>query len=311
MGGLHRKKLSTVGCLVVVLLVVGVAVSVTAEQWPAPSGWVNDYVGLFSAAEKAELERRLTAIEAQSGVEISVVALADTGAYSPKEYAVRLFERWGIGKKGADNGLLILIAVDDRRIEVEVGYGLEGLLPDGKVGELLDRFFIPAARAGRLGAGVVALVNELQSVLTTGEATGRSQMSTASPDALIFGVILLALVILLVSLIGIARLSRGGGAKCPQCGQRLRVQRSVLRQPTETADGLQRVTYTCPSCSYHRATEVVLPAIVATTTAPGLPPIIFGPGRGPRRGGGSGGGFGGFGGFGGGRSGGGGAGRSW
>ncbi len=304
------KKIVT-GCSIVVLLLVALVAATLAQQWPTPSGWVNDYVGLFSSGEKADLERRITAIEAERGIEISVVAVASTGEYSPKEYAVELFERWGIGKKGADNGLLILIAVDDRRIEVEVGYGLEGILPDGKVGELLDRFFIPEARAGRLGAGVISLVYQLQTILTTDEMPLRAQTSTGSLDALIFGVILLVMVVIFGSLVGIASLSRGGGAKCPQCGRRLRIKRTVLREPTETEDGLQSVEYTCPTCSYHRTTEMILPAVIAATAAHGVPPIIFGPGRGPRRGGGGGGGFGGFGGFGGGRSGGGGAGRSW
>lgn len=298
--------------LIVLVLLISIGVQVGAEQeWPTPSGWVNDYAHVLTPTEIANMESVINRMSRDSGVEVTVVTIPSTGSYSPKEYAVELFSRWGVGKKGADNGLLILLAVGERRIEVETGYGLEGTLPDGRVGALLDRFFVPEAKMGRYGAGILALLSHLESAIVATE--GLPTEGKEGGDLLFVWITILVLASIIGSILAIIRFSKGTKAKCPRCGSRLSMERTLLTEPTEKSDGAQRVTYTCAKCGYHRITEIVLPAL-ATQEAirmgrgnwPG--PGGFWGGSGGMRGGG---GSGGFGGFGGGRSGGGGAGRGW
>lgn len=130
-------------------------------EFPEPSGFVNDYAGILAAGDRERLEELCRSLKAATGAEMAVVTVASTGDQTIQMYAVRMFEAWGLGGKGRDNGVLILVAVEDRQVWVEVGYGLEGVLPDGKVGAILDRHLVPAFREGRYGDGLYTCVRAL------------------------------------------------------------------------------------------------------------------------------------------------------
>lgn len=130
------------------------ASAVLAAKWPRPTGYVGDYAGVFSGAQKAKLEGVLGRLSRGTGAQIAVVTVPSVEGGDVKGAAVDLFQSWGIGQKGKDNGVLFLCSVDDRRVEVEVGYGLEGILPDAKVGRILDQFVIPLFRQGDLAGGL-------------------------------------------------------------------------------------------------------------------------------------------------------------
>src|SRR5574337_318105 len=121
---------------------------------PTPVGWVSDYAGLFDAATKNRLEQLLTEVHRQGGVEIAVVTIPTLGEQSVEEAAVELFAAWGIGKKGKDEGVLLLVAPKERRLRIEVGYGLEGTIPDGLAGEIIRETITPRFRQGRFGEGI-------------------------------------------------------------------------------------------------------------------------------------------------------------
>jgi uncharacterized protein len=116
---------------------------------------------LLDASTRGHLERLLTDVEQKSGVEIAVVTLPTLGGRAVEEVAVELFQAWGIGKKGRDEGLLLLIAQKERKIRIEVGYGLEGTIPDGLAGEIIRETIVPRFRQGRFTEGIEAGVRQV------------------------------------------------------------------------------------------------------------------------------------------------------
>lgn len=119
-----------------------------------PTGFVNDYANLFSTEQKSLLERKLSDFEATSTNEISVVTISSLEGDAVENYADKLFQEWGIGKPKTDNGVLLLIAKEDRKMRIEVGYGLEGALTDAISGSIMRTILTPAFREGDYYAGV-------------------------------------------------------------------------------------------------------------------------------------------------------------
>lgn len=115
--------------------------------------WVSDRVGVMNAATKQQINSLIDELERKTTAEIAVVTIYRTDGRSPKEFATTLFNRWGIGKKGKDNGVLVLLVMETRRIEVETGYGIEGVLTDGKVGEILTATLFLNLKKEILAAG--------------------------------------------------------------------------------------------------------------------------------------------------------------
>ncbi len=115
--------------------------------------WVSDMPGALRPESVAALNARIGAFERASGIEVAVVVIRSLDGASIEEAATNLFTRWGIGKKGRDNGLLLLRSTGDRRVRVEVGYGLEGVLNDSKVGAILDTYVIPKFKSGEFDEG--------------------------------------------------------------------------------------------------------------------------------------------------------------
>lgn len=127
----------------------------TGKRYPEPRGRVNDFAGVLRSAEARQLEAVLADLSRRAEAEVAVVTMRRVEAGDVKTAAVELFEQWGVGPAKTDRGLLMLVSMEDRRVEVEVGYGLEEVLPDGKVGRILDRHVIPYFKAGDISAGVV------------------------------------------------------------------------------------------------------------------------------------------------------------
>ena len=120
-----------------------------ADQFPEPTGYVNDFAGVLGPQDVERLETFLSRLDQAAGLQFSLVTLPDLGGGTVDDVANRLYEQWGIGRKGNNQGLLLLDAIADRKIRAEVGYGLEGALPDGRVGAILDEQALPLLREGR------------------------------------------------------------------------------------------------------------------------------------------------------------------
>ncbi|MGQ9780600.1 MAG: TPM domain-containing protein [Bacillota bacterium] len=140
--------------LVLVLLLPGPAFG--REGFPALTGRVVDEADLFKPAEEEELTRVLAEFEAATTNQFVVVTLRTLGGADIKQYAAELGHYWGIGQKGKDNGAVLLIAVEDRKVAIQVGYGLEEKLTDGTCGEIIRETIIPFFKEGDYYNGVRA-----------------------------------------------------------------------------------------------------------------------------------------------------------
>jgi uncharacterized protein len=132
--------------------------AVTVDSVPNPraaGSWVSDTANLLPIATERRMDERLDALNRDLGVEIAVVTASDIDS-TPKDFANRLFAHWGIGKARADNGLLVLLVADQRRLEMETGYGLEAILPDGWLGGMQAEVMVPAFRSGDFPGGLEA-----------------------------------------------------------------------------------------------------------------------------------------------------------
>lgn len=128
----------------------------TAQEpyYPEPSGYVVDEAGLLSPATIRGVTVLAMELQDKTGAQLAIATVPSIAPLEVEEYAVELFQRWGVGQRGEDNGVLIVIARDERRIRIEVGYGLEGILPDGKVGTILRRDIVPALRQDNWDLGI-------------------------------------------------------------------------------------------------------------------------------------------------------------
>lgn len=124
--------------------------------YPAPQGFVNDFAGVISAGAKSKMEGFLTSFERSTGNEVAVVTLPSLDEQPIEDVAVELYEQWGIGKKGQDNGVLFLIAPNERKTRIEVGYGLEGSINDSLAGRILDEAVLPRFREGDMSGGIAS-----------------------------------------------------------------------------------------------------------------------------------------------------------
>jgi uncharacterized membrane protein YgcG len=141
--------------ILVWLVLLGLPAGAQASL-PAPQGRVNDFAQVLDPSTKAQLNALVAEVEQQTTAEIAVVVVYTTAPLTPKEYVTALFNHWGVGKRGIDNGVMVLLAIHDRRVEIETGYGVEGILPDGKAGEIIRTAMLPAFAHDRWGEGLVA-----------------------------------------------------------------------------------------------------------------------------------------------------------
>ena len=127
----HVVRLVTV----FLLPLIAFAANAWAEELPKPKGLVNDFARVISPQYSQRLTQVTGELLRKTGVPVVVVTMPDIGGDDYNEYANRLYTAWGIGKKGEDRGVLIFVTVKERKMRIETGYGMEGLIPDGLAGE--------------------------------------------------------------------------------------------------------------------------------------------------------------------------------
>lgn len=148
-----------------VLLVALAAQSVLALAVPPLKGRVNDYAGLISASTQQQLETALAQLEQTDSTQIAVLTIPSLQGDSLEDFSIRVVEKWKLGQKGTDNGVLLLIAKNDRKIRIEVGYGLEGKLTDLVAGQIIRRVISPQFKNGRFDQGIIEGVSALVAVV--------------------------------------------------------------------------------------------------------------------------------------------------
>ena len=137
--------------VLMLLLAPAYASGADKQKFPRPSGAVNDFAGVIPADIKASMESLGSEILDKTGTAVVVATFSSLNGEDPDMYATDLYAAWGIGKKGEDKGVLIFLALKERRVRIETGYGVEGILPDGLVGEILDKHAIPYFKEGDFG----------------------------------------------------------------------------------------------------------------------------------------------------------------
>ncbi|MBI4564152.1 MAG: TPM domain-containing protein, partial [Planctomycetes bacterium] len=125
------------------------------QEFPAPTGYVVDTAGVIQESQRRALESVVRDLDRQTGAQLAVAVVSTVKPMEIRQYALELAERWNVGKRGEDTGVLIVVAIQDREYSIEVGYGLEDVLPDGFVGELGRDYFVPLFQEGRYGEGIV------------------------------------------------------------------------------------------------------------------------------------------------------------
>lgn len=141
----------------------------------APRGFVNDFVGVLNTDEAAALEAKLGEYERATGNEVAVVTIPSLGGDYIEHYAVKLFEEWKVGKEGENNGLLLLVAIDDRKLRIEVGYGLEPRMPDSVASSIIEQVMVPKLREQDYAQAIIAGTDAILSVLGGGAPPTASQ----------------------------------------------------------------------------------------------------------------------------------------
>lgn len=158
LASVHRgRRRARAGALVVLaclLHVLATDVAAVEIAVPKPQGFVTDLAGVIDPATTTRLERLIAELKQKTGAEIAILTVRSTEPEPPFDYAMAVAESWKPGTAGKDNGIVFLVAVDDREMQILTGYGVEGALPDGKVGEIRDRLVVPAFRAGDYSRGV-------------------------------------------------------------------------------------------------------------------------------------------------------------
>lgn len=147
-----------------------------------PWGNILDTSEFLDSDSKTKIQNELNNLEKEKGAQIGIVILPSIGNQDPKEFAVELFQHWGIGRKGIDDGLLILLVLDQRKWIMETGYGLEGILPDVTLKRLGERELVPMLRENKPGEGFLKLVRAIITKIKSDIDTSREELNSVSDN---------------------------------------------------------------------------------------------------------------------------------
>ena len=182
------------------------AAAVAQVAVPRLAARVTDETGTLSAGERASLEQALAEFERRKGSQIAVLVVPTTGDETIEQYALRVAEQWQLGRKGVDDGVLLLVAKDDRRLRIEVGYGLEGAIPDAIAKRIIEETIRPRFRDGDFYGGIRIGVEQLMRVADGEPLPEPSRKRRGIGDSLqmlfIVGFVLLGLAQMLGAMIG-------------------------------------------------------------------------------------------------------------
>ena len=168
---------------VAALLLVSLCALADDRPIPALTGRVVDETGALTAEEKRSLEANLQAFEQRKGSQIAVLITGTTFPEPIESYSIRVADAWKIGRKGVNDGILVVVAKSDRVMRLEVGYGLEGAIPDAVARRLIDEVFIPGFREGHFYEGLSAGIDRMIKVIDGEPLPEVSQSNAGRGDA--------------------------------------------------------------------------------------------------------------------------------
>jgi uncharacterized protein len=195
------KKLLLFSCFVLCNLF-----AFSQELPPKSSTLVTDFTNTLSASDKQQLEQKLVAFNDSTSTQIAVVIMKSVGDYDINDYGQKLGRAWGIGQKGKNNGILVLVAMGDRKVSIQTGYGAEGPLPDVITHEIIQNDITPRFKAGDYYGGLNAGTDDIIKY-TKGEYKADKKAQNKGGGG---GSVAILIIIVIVILIVIFR-NRGGG----------------------------------------------------------------------------------------------------
>ena len=178
--------------ILLIIFFLSISFCAFAQKVEFPVGWVNDFAGVIDKEDSQKMTSLIEELRQKTSAEIMVVSINSIVPYDEKDYARAFFDSWKPGKKGADNGVLVFLAVKERRWRIETGYGVEGILPDGLCGEIGRTYMVPNFKAGNYGLGLYEGVSALANVIaknanvtlaTLGNFKEQAQTSESSPTS--------------------------------------------------------------------------------------------------------------------------------
>jgi uncharacterized protein len=196
--------------LLLFILVVIAVFNTSAQKFiakPVPQRLVVDNANILSSSEQETLERKLVALDDSTSNQIAILTVKSLNGESIEDVANATFREWGIGNKKTKNGVLVLVAIEDRKIRIEVGYGLEGAIPDITANDIIDNDIKPNFKQGNYFDGLNAAVDNL-SKAAAGEyhvAREKKAIKGNGGSGTILGLIIIVIIIIVLS-------SRGGGS---------------------------------------------------------------------------------------------------
>ncbi len=191
------------GCLAVLLALASSAAARSLDVPPRLTGRVNDYAGVLPAADRSRLEARLAEIDRETSTQIIIALFPSLGGDDLEGFSMRLAEAWRPGTAERDNGLIILVFTGDRRVRMEVGKGLEGVVPDILAGRIIRDVIGPRFRAGDYAGGLAAAVEAVHQASRGEYVPPKAARNPLSPW--VAAVILLGFVGLVVMLLKLSR----------------------------------------------------------------------------------------------------------
>jgi len=200
------KKITIIFSLLLITL-LGFA----QELPPKSTTLVTDYTNTLSPGDKQALEGKLVAYDDTSTTQIAVVIIKSVGVYDIKEYGQKLGRAWGIGQKGKNNGLLVLVALNDRKVTIQTGYGAEGALPDVRANEIIDNDIVPRFKQndyyGGLNAGTDDIMKYMRGEYKAVAPPHRARTRDEDNGGGGYGILIFIVIIILIVIFR----GRGGG----------------------------------------------------------------------------------------------------
>ncbi len=197
---------------IILLLMIG---NVRADQFPQPyDQYVNDYAHIFSADQTAYLESLLYEVQQNTTAQVVIVTIPSLNGSDISQYTTDLGQSWGVGNKDNDNGLVILYSAQENKIFAATGYGLEGILPDSKIGRLLDQSYVPLRDSGNVGEGITNFTTVVAQVIEQNADEVRSGQAAANNSSTgidpFFIFLIIIIIITIISRIFAAKKRKNG-----------------------------------------------------------------------------------------------------
>jgi uncharacterized protein len=233
--------------------------------YPTYKGFVNDYTNTLTEEWEVKTEQLTASVEKETSCEIAVAVIDNLNGTSIEEYAVGLFNKWGVGKKDEDNGVLLLVIMADRKLRIEVGYGLEGVITDLEAKEIIDNVIVPRFKENDYNSGiyngVVAIANNIYGkygkAAVAYSDTVKSTPKKSFTDSIAFPIVIVLITLLPWFIIGGVFVAASltfyiKTHKCPKCHKiGLIIKQTILVRPTYESPGRAEIEQRCRYCGFY------------------------------------------------------------